>query len=70
MTEPVTPFAAAELALDRALTSDEVLGAQRLEAVLGGNGEYTSDVAFGIWQREMTNLGFGEYAIDDDAVQS
>lgn len=70
MTKPLTPFAAAELAFDRALASDEVLGAQRLEAVLGGNGEYTADVAFEIWQREMTDLGFVEYAVDDDAVQS
>lgn len=59
---PPPPFAAAELAMERAMESEEVKGAQKLESILGGNGEYTSEVAFQVWQTEMANLGFAEYA--------
>jgi hypothetical protein len=65
----MTPFEAAELAFDQAIASERVTGAQQLEAILGGNGEYTADVAFEQWQQSMTELGFAEYANDDeDAV--
>ena len=60
----MTPFEAAELAFDKAVQSERVAGAQRLEAILEGNGEYTSDVAFEVWQAEMNELGFAEYASD------
>ena len=57
----LTPFAAAEIAYERAIKSDEVAGARKLEGILGGNGEWTAEVAFAQWQAEMAALGFPEY---------
>jgi hypothetical protein len=60
----LSPFEAAEIAFDKALANDRVASAQRLETILGGNGEYSAHVAFELWQQEMTTLGFAKNAHD------
>ena len=64
----MTPFEAAEIAMDKALASEEVASAKRLEKILGGNGQWTTHRAFEVWRSEMISLGFEDTAgpPDDD----
>lgn len=61
----MSPFEAAEIAMSRAVASPEVAEARKLEAILGGSGEWAAERAFGVWQAEMAALGFAEYASDE-----
>ncbi len=66
----MSAFEAAEIAMEKAINSDRVASAKNLESILGGNGEYTGDVAFEIWQTEMAALGFAENAYDPEDAAS
>lgn len=61
----MTSFEAAEIAMDRAVASPETAGARKLEGILGGNGEWTAEVAYREWQKEMGALGFDGFAGDE-----
>ena len=59
----LSAFEAAEIAMDRAMTSERVRQAKALTEILGGNGDYTAEVAFEVWQAEMVEMGHAETAL-------
>ena len=56
----MTAYEAAEIAMAKAIQDERVTGARKLEDILGGNGEYTADLAYEVWAEEMTAMGFAD----------